>query len=110
MRICFWSAVKTPFLISLSEIKKWSPKFFICCKGPLGVFEKKNIFFLKAAADNFLARFLIFSFGLWRPLGERKKKKIRLKLIIDQPPTEVYFTIFLIEATSEAPGTKLPTG
>ena len=27
-----------------------------------------------------------------------------LKLIIDQPPTEVYFTIFLIEATSEAPG------
>ena len=27
-----------------------------------------------------------------------------LKLIIDQPPTEVYFNIFLIEATSEAPG------
>ena len=33
-----------------------------------------------------------------------------LKLFIDQPPTEVYFTIFLIEATSEAPGTKLATG
>ena len=27
-----------------------------------------------------------------------------LKFIIDQPPTEVYFTTFLIEATSEAPG------
>ena len=27
-----------------------------------------------------------------------------LKLIINQPPIEVYFTIFLIEATSEAPG------
>ena len=27
-----------------------------------------------------------------------------LKLIIDQHLTEIYFTIFLIQATSEAPG------
>ena len=30
--------------------------------------------------------------------------KIGHKLIIDQPPTKVYYTIFLIEANSEAPG------
>ena len=29
--------------------------------------------FLKAAAENFFARFLIFSFGLWCPLGAQKK-------------------------------------
>ena len=55
-------------------------------------------------ADNFFGRFLIFSFGPWRPLGAQNKKIFSLKFIIDQTPTEVYFTTFLIEATSEAPG------
>ena len=55
--------------------------------------------------DVFWFSVLVFS-ALWM----REKNNFLLKLIIDQPPTEVYFTIFLIEATSEAPGTKLATG
>ena len=61
----------------------------------LSIHIKKNYFgFLKLGADNFFGRFLIVSFGPWRPLGARKKKIFLLKLIIDQPPTQVYFTIF----------------
>ena len=73
-------------------------------KGPLGQYKFLKKKFLKLGADNFFGRFLIFSFGPWRPLGARKKKFFLLKFIVDQPPTEVYFTTFLIEATSEAPG------
>jgi hypothetical protein len=47
-----------------AQIKKWEAKFFICWKGPLNTFKKYFFRFLKAAADNFFARFLIFSFGL----------------------------------------------
>ena len=85
---------QTPFLISLSEIKKWALKFFICCKGPFNTFKKIFFGFLKLGGDDFFGGFLIFSFGPWRPLGVRKKKKKSLKFIIDQPPTDVCFTIF----------------
>ena len=57
-------------------------------------YEKNYFGFLKLGADNFFGRFLIFSFGRWRPLGARNKKMFLLKFIIDQPPMEVYFTIF----------------
>jgi hypothetical protein len=59
---------------------------------------------LKLAADVFLTRFFDFQFWSVAPPGYAKFFLLSPKLIIDQPPTEVYFTIFLIEATSEAPG------
>ena len=76
---------QTPFLISLSEKKKWPLKFFICCKGPLNTFKKNYFGFLKAAADDFFGGFLIFSFGPWRPLGARKKKKISSNSLLINP-------------------------
>ena len=74
--------------------QKMAAQIFLCCKGPLGQYKflKKKI--LKLGADNFFGRFLIFSFGPWRPLGARNKKFFSLKFITDPTPTEVYFTIF----------------
>ena len=59
---------------------------------------------LKLAADGFLTCFFDFQFWSVAPPQCANLTFHSLKLIIDQPTTEVYFAIFLIEATSEAPG------
>ena len=61
------------FLAITLRNQKMAAQIFLRCKGPLGQYKFSKLSFLKAAADNFFARFLIFSFGPWRPLGAKKK-------------------------------------
>ena len=49
---------------------------------------------LKLGADGFLTHFFDFQFWSVAPPGCANFFFLSLKLIIDQPPTEVYFTIF----------------
>ena len=82
------------FQYNSPKSKNGEPNFFVCFKGPFNAYKKIFFGFLKLGADDFFGRFLIFSFGPWRPLGVRKKKFFLLKFIIDQPPKEVSFSIF----------------
>ena len=85
------------FRFNSRKSKNGLHKSFISWKGPFNTYKKKYFGILKLGADNFFGRFLILSFGPWRPLGGRKKIFFSLKFIIDQPPTEVYFTIFWLK-------------
>ena len=86
------------------------PNFLYVEKGPLGQYKflKKKI--LKLGADNFFGRFLIFSFGPWRPLGARKKYFFFAQIHYWSTPNRSVFYRCVIESTSQAPGWQLPTG
>ena len=60
---------KNGFRDNSPKSKNGKPDFLYVEKGPLGQYKFLNFSFLKLGADNFFARFLIFSFGPWLPLG-----------------------------------------
>jgi hypothetical protein len=61
------------FRYNSPKSKNGEPNLLHVEKGPFNAYKKNYFGILKLGADNFFARFLIFSFGPWRPLGAKKK-------------------------------------
>ena len=95
---------KTGFRNNSPKSKNGKPDFLYVEKGPLGQYKFLKKKFLKLGADNFFGRFLIFSFGPWRPLGARKKFFFFAQINYWSTPKRSVRYHFLIKATSEAPG------